>query len=112
MPKNAAWPSETWPAYPLATFQAAESAPHRRIRIRLSRKNASWTNRGASAARPKKTTAPRCRASRARTSGAQRLGAALAEESGRPEDQHGDEQQEVQDFFPGCAEEVGADDFH
>src|SRR5439155_1432175 len=42
----------------------------------------------------------------------ERLGTALTEEPCRAEDEHGDEEDEVADLFPGDAEEVRAHDLH
>src|SRR5574342_1074631 len=112
MPKKAECPSETWPAYPPATFQAPETAPHMRIRIRLSRKKPSRIASGAAADAPKTKAARAWRRIGACASDAEGFGAALAEEPGGTEYQHCDEEDEIDDFLPGRAEDVGADDLH
>src|SRR5262249_39459036 len=78
------------------------------MRTRLSRRKPSFTTRGARADPPKTMMGSAWRDMEA--SDAEGFGAALAEETGGTEDEHGDEEHEVDHFLPRGAEDVGADD--
>src|SRR5512138_3291114 len=80
------------------------------MRTRLSRRKPSRTTRGARAEPPKTMLGSAWRDMEA--SDAKSFRAALAEEAGGAEDEDGDEEHEVDHFFPGGAEEVRPDDLH